>query len=69
MTKGEDCTIGAQHSAEIQNLQRDAERLHAVDEQQWTAINTIRNRLPTWATLLISILMALLGILATMAMK
>ena len=35
----------------------------------WTAINGIRNRLPNWATVVISILMFLLGIFATIAFR
>jgi len=35
----------------------------------WAAINGIRNRLPNWATIVISILMFLLGTFATIAFK
>ena len=37
------------------------------DEDQWTAINNLRNRLPTWATLVISLLTFLLGCSVTLA--
>lgn len=58
MTKGDDCTIGATHTAEIAALQRS-------DVDQWNAIKALQNRLPTWATLMISLLTFLCGILLT----
>jgi hypothetical protein len=39
---------------EVENLKR-------TDKDQWDAINELRNRLPVWATLVISILTGLLG--------
>ena len=36
-------------------------------KDQWTAINQLRNRLPTWATIVISLLTFLLGVTATYA--
>jgi hypothetical protein len=36
-------------------------------EDQWTAINNLRNRLPTWATITISLLTFLLGCSLTFA--
>ncbi len=67
MATGETCVMGARHEAEIRALESEAKRLHDVDQEQWTAINTIRNRLPTWATLVIGILMGLIGMLAAWA--
>jgi len=37
------------------------------DKDQWQVINQLRNRLPVWATLLISILTFLLGAALTYA--
>jgi hypothetical protein len=62
MTKGEDCTIGATHTAEIEALQKS-------DTEQWNDIDRIKNRLPNWATLTISLLMTAVGILATLALR
>ena len=59
------CVVGARHDADIVGLQKETARLHEVDDQQWTAINQIRNRLPTWATLLLGILMGVIGWLAS----
>jgi len=36
-------------------------------KDQWAAINLLRNRLPVWATIIISVLMFLLGATATYA--
>lgn len=36
-------------------------------KDQWTAINQLRNRLPVWATIVISLLTFLLGATATYA--
>lgn len=68
MTNGQ-CVIGARHEEAIKALQEKAGELHGVDEQQWTAINTIRNRLPLWATTVISLLTFLAGFLTTLALK
>jgi len=69
MTKGDDCTIGAVHTTEICALQAEDARLHAVDQEQWRAINQIKNRLPVWATLVISLLTFLCGILGSLRAK
>lgn len=37
------------------------------DEDQWMAINALRNRLPTWATIVISLLTFMLGCSVTLA--
>ena len=44
----------------LKNLENDT-------KEQWTAINQLRNRLPVWATLVISLLTFLLGATATYA--
>ena len=44
----------------LNNLENDT-------KEQWTAINQLRNRLPTWATFVISLLTFLLGATATYA--
>ena len=36
-------------------------------DEQWDAINALRNRLPTWATIVISLLTFLLGCSVTLA--
>lgn len=69
MVKGDDCTIGATHTADIASLQRLAEENREDHTRMWDAMDKLKNRLPLWATLVISILMAVLGILATMAAK
>ena len=68
MSNGE-CIIGARHEEAIKALQEKDKELHDIDEQQWTAINTIRNRLPLWATTVISLLTFLAGLLLTLALK
>jgi len=41
--------------------------LESDTKDQWTAINQLRNRLPVWATIVISLLTFLLGATATYA--
>ena len=43
------------------------ERLEKETEEQWTAINKLRDRLPVWATIVISLLTFLLGSALTYA--
>ena len=45
--------------ARLTNVEKDT-------TDQWTAINQIRNRLPVWATAMISFLTFVIGILATL---
>lgn len=52
----------------IENLQKKCEDLHVVNEDQWTAINNLRNRLPVWATLALMIMSGVLGVAATKAL-
>ena len=68
MANGE-CVIGARHGAEIAALQDRAGKIEDINEQQWTAINQIRNRLPPWGTAIISLLTFLCGVLLTVAVK
>ena len=46
--------------ADIKQLKKDT-------DEQWTAINQLRNRLPAWATIVISLLTFLLGCALTYA--
>lgn len=43
------------------------ERLEKETEDQWTAINRLRDRLPVWGTVVISLLTFLLGCALTYA--
>ena len=52
----EDCVLGAKHEAEIGELRRQAEENREDHDSMWDAINAIRNRLPLWGTVLISLL-------------
>lgn len=59
MAKGqEDCTV-------CSGLQADIVTLKESDRDQWTAINALRNRLPLWATGVISLLTFICGGLLT----
>jgi len=42
-------------------------QLQKENDEQWTAINQLRNRLPVWATIVISLLTFLLGCSLTYA--
>lgn len=43
--------------------------LEDANKEQWSAINQLRNRLPIWATIVISLLTFLLGISLRLAGK
>lgn len=43
--------------------------LKASDKRQWAAIERLQNRLPVWATLLMSVLTFFLGCAITMAVQ
>jgi hypothetical protein len=45
------------------------ESLETSDTKQWLAIERLQNRLPVWATLLISVLTFALGVATTAAIK
>ena len=51
----EECKKHSGMESDIKTLQKDT-------TEQWTAINLLRNRLPLWATIVISLLTFLLGI-------
>lgn len=54
------CQAHSGIETQLENLENDT-------KQQWTAINQLRNRLPVWATIVISLLTFLLGATATYA--
>lgn len=56
---GEDRPCGV-HESKIDRLEKET-------EEQWTAINKLRDRLPVWATIVISLLTFLLGSALTYA--
>lgn len=64
-----DCVVGAKHEEAIKALQKRGEELHEVDERQWEAINSLRNRPPVWTTVVISVLTFIAGILSALAFK
>ncbi len=53
----------------INNLQKSCEALHVVDEDQWQAINNLRNRPPVWATVILMVMSGIIGVLGTIAFK
>lgn len=53
----------------IKNLQKKCDELHEVNEDQWTAINNLRNRLPVWATVILMIMSGVVGVLGTMVVR
>jgi hypothetical protein len=48
------CSAGVDHRRRIMYLEKE-------NDDQWTVINQLRNRLPVWATIVISLLTFLLG--------
>ena len=48
-------------------IKADVEQLQNENEKQWVAIDQLRNRLPVWATVVISLLTFLLGASLTYA--
>lgn len=56
----EECKKHSGFEQQLIELQKDK-------EEQWDAINALRNRLPTWATIVISLLTFLLGCSVTLA--
>lgn len=62
----EDCVIGAQLTERVNALSSRTTDLHNVNEQQWDAINALRNRLPTWATAVATACGGLIGVLVTL---
>ncbi len=50
----------------IGGIEKRCNELHEVNEDQWTAINNLRNRLPVWATVILMIMSGVVGVLGTM---
>lgn len=48
------CALSIENATKIAQLEKS-------DADQWTAINALRNRLPVWGTLVVSLLTFLLG--------
>jgi hypothetical protein len=48
-------------------IEQKLENLESDTKEQWQAINQLRNRLPVWATIVISLLTFFLGATATYA--
>lgn len=66
-----ECTMGVDNQRRIINLEqnRTADRSENESDhrEMWEAINRIKDRPPVWATVVISVLTCLLGILGTVA--
>ncbi len=60
-----DTTVCTAHSG----LLSDIEQIKASDAKQWLAIEKLQNRLPVWATAVISVLTFLLGAAVTYGIK
>ena len=60
---GPRCSSGVEHGQQIINLGDTMKELKEETEKQWDAIEKLRNRLPVWATLFISSLTCIAGIL------
>ena len=56
----DECALGAVHTEAIKTLKES-------DEKQWEAIEKLQNRLPIWATTIISILTFAIGCVSTYA--
>jgi hypothetical protein len=61
-----DCTTGVENRQRIIALEKDVGEVKGTNEQQWTAINSLRNRLPPWAVAVASAGAALVGVLCTL---
>lgn len=62
------CELHGDHEARIKHLE-DWKKEHTLDsntvrENLYNAINSVRNRLPVWATCVISLLVGLIGYLS-----
>ena len=49
-----DCAAGVDLQGRVDRLEQDS-------GDQWTAINSLRNRLPVWATVVMMVLSAMIG--------
>jgi len=62
MIKSDECTI-------CSGIQADLRFVKEENGKQWLAIDALRNRLPVWATAVISLMTFLCGVLLTLALK
>ena len=60
-----DSKVCDRHSGIVEQI----DTLKNSDERQWAAIEKLQNRLPVWATLLISLLTFFLGCAITVAIQ
>ena len=60
----EDCIIGVQLRTKVEGLDEKTTDLHDVDEQQWEALNKLRDRPPVWAVWAMTALGTTCGVLA-----
>ena len=67
MSEQNDCVMGARHSVEIDNLKNSYIELNAKIDLIFDKLEEMRrdilNRIPIWATMLISLLTGLIGFL------
>jgi len=61
-----DCPVGASNTAKIEGLMSTCAELRDEDRELWSAVNQIKNRLPLWATFLITGLASIVTLLATL---
>lgn len=61
-----DCPVGASNKAKIEGLMSTCVALHETDKELWAAVNQIKNRLPLWATFLLTGLASIVTLLATL---
>jgi len=59
-----DCTVGVELRAKVEGLDQKTADLHDVDEQQWEALNKLRDRPPVWAVWAMTALGTTCGVLA-----
>lgn len=62
-----DCTKGVELTQRVIGLEEDGEANRREREKIWIAIDKLQNRLPVWATAVISLLTFLCGVLGTFA--
>ncbi len=65
----DECKKHSGLAVSIEGLEKRSDELHDVNEDQWTAINNLRNRPPVWATVILMTLSALVGVLGTLAVR
>ena len=63
----ETCVLGNKNATKLESLEGDLEKETAtrerVDDQLWTVYNSLRNHVPPWASLLLTGLGAVAGII------